>query len=202
MLDAVLAVLVPVVLLAAVALLVWAVDDGARPAWSGFFDAAGDLWLLGHGVDLRIAPAAGAPYAVTLAALGPGLVTLLAGFRAGRRAASTGHPGAALVAAAATVLALDAVLLLVTTGRTAAPDPVQAVLLPAVVLVAGALAGTVHERGRSVGASGAPVAGPAEAVRLGLGAVAVVVTASALLTSLLLALGLPRIVGLYESEQQ
>lgn len=194
MLDAALAVLVPVAVLVVVALLVWAVDAGARPGWSGYYAAAADLWFVGHGADIAFRPAGVAPFTLSVAALGPALVTVLAGLRAGRRAHRTAAPGGAVIVGTATVAALSALLLVTATHPSAAPDPVQAIALPAIVYAGAALLAALLAGGR------VPTAGSvADAVRLGIGAAAVVVAVAALAVGALLVTSLPAVVSLSES---
>jgi hypothetical protein len=61
--------------------ILWGVQYGFGPDWWGFWRAAVDIWLLGHGVDVTITldaavaaatgfPAAAAPFPITVAALG------------------------------------------------------------------------------------------------------------------------------------
>ena len=83
------------------ATVLWAAQFGFAPDWVGFWRAAVDIWLIGHGVDVTfvldeataaaIGTPAGAVVLVTIAALGFALLTLLLGVRAGGRIAETGH---------------------------------------------------------------------------------------------------------------
>lgn len=187
--------LLPVAALVVVALLVWAVDAGARPGWTGYYAAAADLWFVGHGADIAFRPAGVAPFAVTVAALGPALATALAGLRAGRRAQGTVAPGGALVTGTATVAALDVLLLLTASRPIAALDPVQAIALPALVYGAAALLGALLAGGTVLPPG--PVL--ADALRVGLGAVAAVTAAAALAVTALLIVSLPAVVSLSES---
>ncbi|WP_375401259.1 DUF6350 family protein [uncultured Amnibacterium sp.] len=193
-LDAALTLLVPVAVLVVVALLVWAVDAGARPGWTGYYSAAADLWFVGHGVDIAFRPPGVAPFTVTIAALGPALVTVLAGLRAGRRARRTVAPGGVVLVGTATVASLAALLLLTASRPIAAPDPVQAIALPAILYAAAALPGALLGRGAL-----RPEGALADAVRLGLGAATAVVAAAALAVAVLLIGSLPAVVSLFES---
>ncbi len=172
------------------ALVAWA-GLGATGAWTPYLAAAGDVWFLGHGVDVTV-PAA-APFTMTVALLGPALVTVLAGMRAGRRAAATALPGPAVAAGVAVAVVASVLLLLLCHRRSAGPDSVQAVLLPAAVYLAGLLAGLLPGRGS---ARQGPLAAGA---RAGAGAVALTLAAGAVAVAVLLALHLPAVVGLYES---
>ena len=172
------------------ALVAWA-GLGATGGWAPYLAAAGDVWFLGHGVDVTV-PAA-VPFPVTVTLLGPALVTVLAGMRAGRRAGATALPGPAAAVGVAVVLAASVLLLLLCHGRGAGPDVVQAVLLPAAVYLVALLAGLLPARGS---ARRGPLAA---GLRAGAGAVALTLAAGAVAVAVLLALHLPAVVGLYES---
>ncbi|MCU1474740.1 DUF6350 family protein, partial [Amnibacterium sp.] len=189
-LDAAVAVALPVGVLVVAALVAWA-GLGATGGWRPYLSAAADVWFLGHGVDV-VVPAA-TPFPVTIALLGPALVTALAGVRAGRRAGATALPGAAVAAGVVVVLIASMLLVLLTRSRTAGPDVVQAVLLPAAVYLAALLAGLLP--GHRPARGGPVVAG----LRAGTGAAAIVLAAAAVAVVVLLAVHLPTVVGLYES---
>lgn len=193
-LDAALAVLVPVAVLVVVALLVWAVDAGARPGWTGYYSAAADLWFVGHGADIAFRTPGVASFTITVAALGPALVTVLAGLRAGRRAHRTAAPGGVVIVGTVTVAALSALLLVTSTRPVAAVEPVQALALPALAYGAAALLGVLLARGPVL-----PAGALADAVRLGIGSVAVVLAVAALAVGVLLIGSLPAVVSLFES---
>jgi hypothetical protein len=176
--------------LAVAALVAWA-GLGAAGAWIPYLAAAADVWFLGHGVDV-VVPAATA-FPVTIALLGPALVTALAGVRAGRRAGATALPVAAIGAGTVVVVVASVLLVLLTRSRTAGPDVVQAVLLPAAVYLAALLVGLLP--GRRPARRGPVVAG----LRAGTGAAALVLAAGALAVAALLAVHLPAVVGLSES---
>ena len=83
------------------ATILWAAHFGFGPDWAGFWRAAVDVWLIGHGADVTfvldeatasaIAAPAGTRVLVSIAALGFAMLTLLLGVRAGGRIAETGH---------------------------------------------------------------------------------------------------------------
>ncbi|PYY37603.1 hypothetical protein DEJ16_04455 [Curtobacterium sp. MCJR17_055] len=122
--------------------LLWAFEYGLQVDWSVFWTAAGNVWLVGHGVDVTFTlgsaaaeatglPGASAPIVVTLAALGFAVVTAWLGGRAGRRFAETEHRVTGVLVGTAAVAALG--LLVALTATTSATHPViwQAVVLPA-----------------------------------------------------------------------
>ena len=172
------------------ALVAWA-GLGATGAWTPYLAAAGDVWFLGHGVDVTVPGAT--PFPVTVALLGPALVTVLAGVRAGRRAGATALPGPAAAVGVAVVVVASALLLLLCHGRTGGPDVVQAVLLPAAVYLLALLAGLLP--GRRPARRGPVAAG----LRAGTGAAALALAAGAVAVAVLLGVHLPAVVGLYES---
>jgi hypothetical protein len=176
--DGLLGVALPFAVLASLAVLAWA-GLGRPEAWTPYVSAAADVWLIGHGVDVRFA-VAGAPFTVTAAALGPALITALAAVRAGRRAVATGSPGVAWAAQLVATVVTSAVLLRIGTSAAASPTAWQAVLLPLAVVALGSLAGL---RSARAGASPLPAG-----VRAGLIAVLLLVAAAGVaLTALLLA---------------
>jgi len=80
----------------------WAVQYGFGPDWSGFWRLSADAWLLGHGDDIRVTldaatvkssglAGAGTPFVLSIAVLGFALITALLGRRAGHRIAETEH---------------------------------------------------------------------------------------------------------------
>lgn len=122
--------------------LLWAFEYGLQVDWDVFWTAAGNVWLIGHGVDVTFSlgaaaaeatglSGASAPIVVTLAALGFAVVTAWLGGRAGRRLAETEHRVTGVLVGTASVAALG--LLVALTSTTAATHPAvwQAVVLPA-----------------------------------------------------------------------
>jgi hypothetical protein len=196
-LDAALAVAVPLGVLAAVALLDWAAAPAPRPGWSLFAAAAGTVWLIGHGVDVRFAvPGIAAPFWVTVAALGPALVTLLAAIRSGRRLAGTAAPGLGLAAGVLATAAAGGVLAALVTRPEASPSLLQSALLPALVQAVGLAIGLGAHAARPLAGAGTALRA---GLRLGAGSVAALLAVSALTVTALLLLSLPSVVGLAES---
>ena len=187
--DGLLAVALPFAVLAALAVLAWA-GLGRAEGWTPYASAAADVWLLGHGVDVRFAAPGGA-FTVTAAALGPALVTALCAVRAGRRAAATGAPALAWAAQLVAVLAASAVLVRVGTSTIAAPVVWQGLLLP---LLLAAVASLVGLRSTRAGVRPLP-----DGVRAGLIALLLLVAAAAVLLTLLLLARFADVVALDES---
>jgi hypothetical protein len=187
--DGVLGVALPFAVLVSLAVLAWA-GLGRAEAWSPYVSAAADAWLIGHGVDIRFA-VQGSPFSVTVAALGPALVTLLCAVRAGRRAVATETPITAWIAGLVTTALASIALLRVGTSAVAAPVAWQAVALPLVVVVIGSLIGM-----RSARPDGSPL--PA-GVRTGAAAVLLLLAAAAVAVTVLLLLRFADVIALDES---
>jgi len=183
-------VAIPVGILVLAALVAWA-GLGATASWRAVVGAAADVWFLGHGVDVVVP--ADQPFALTVTFLGPALVTVLTGVRAGRRAGATAVPALALAAGVAVVVLVSVLLLLLARADGAGPAPVQAVLLPAAVYGVALLVGLLP--GRRPALRGPLVAG----LRGGTGAALVVLAGGAVGVVAALAVHLTAVVGLYES---
>ena len=136
----------------------WAFQYGLQIDWIVFWRVAGDLWLLGSGVDIRMTLApdiaaslgfagAGDPFAVTIAPLGFALLTVLLGVRAGRRIGETPHRLLGVVTALATFALLALALTISVVVEAARPSIWQGALLPTLVFALGIIIGA--ELGRS-----------------------------------------------------
>ncbi len=219
--EALLVVAIGVAIPLLVATLLWAIQFGFAPDWAGFWRAAVDVWLIGHGVDVRftldeltavtIGAPAGTVVAVTIAALGFALLTLLLGVRAGARVSETGHR---LLGAVTAVVVFGVLALLLTLSAVhvaARPSIWQGALLPPIVFGAGLLLGMLRTdaarglalRGR-VGewlSSWDPRAraGAAAALRAGTASVAIVLLASAIAAAAVLVAGYAQAIRMYEA---
>ncbi|QTX03912.1 DUF6350 family protein [Agromyces archimandritae] len=136
--------------------LLWAFDFHTAAPFGAFWEASGNVWLLGHGVDVGIrfaadfaasfgVPGAAEPFTITIALLGFALITLLAGRRIGARAAAAGHPLAGLAAAVVVFAAAGSVVTATSGSAIARPVVWQGVLLPALVIAAGVAIGACAE---------------------------------------------------------
>lgn len=188
----------PLGVLAAVALLDWAASPAPRPGWSLFAAAAGTAWLIGHGVDVRVLlPGSGAPVAITVAALGPALVTLLAAVRSGRRLAGSLAPRLGFAAGVLTTAAAGGGLAALVARPAATPSLLQAAVLPALVYAAGLALGLgTRTPPRSLAGAGTALRA---GLRLGAGAAVALLGVAAVTVTALLLLALPSVVGLAES---
>ncbi|WIB63983.1 DUF6350 family protein [Curtobacterium sp. MCBD17_040] len=204
--------------------LLWGIEYGLQVPWLAFWRAAGSVWLIGHGVDVTFvldaatAKATGlsgadAPIVLTIAALGFAVITAWLGARAGRRLAETEHRVTGSIAGIVVVAALALAVALSTVSVAARPSIWQSVLLPTLWYAVPLLvAAEVARRRRGADPDPATAAvldavdripGPWRSVtdvalRGGLGVVAVLVTAAALLVALLVLGSYAQVITLYE----
>ena len=137
----------------------WAFQYGLQLDWTVFWRASVDVWILGHGGDVLLTldpvtaivvgfDGAGAPFVISIAALGFAAVTLALGARAGRRIAETPYSrlGAGVALVTFALLALGATLSAV--HRFARPSIWQGALLPTLVFGLGLAIGIAVTRRR------------------------------------------------------
>jgi hypothetical protein len=166
-------VLVPLTIL-------WAAQYHLAIDWFIFWRAAGDIWLVGHGVNLTVAldsvtaatlglPGATVPFQITIAALGFALFTAVFGVRTGLRASETAYRPTGVVTALVVFGVLSAVVTVTSGSASVRPSLWQGILLPPFVygigIAIGIGAGLVRrERMRRVAATEtAPVPRPGRA---------------------------------------
>ena len=199
----------------------WGVQFGFALDWSAFWRASADIWLLGHGVDVRMTldplvatglglAGADAAFPVTIAVLGFSVLTLLLGVRAGRRVSETRYRLIGELAAVGTFAVLSTLVTLSALYPYARPSIVQGIVLPTLVFGVGVLVGalrTARVAGDDSGSSlkdwiddwHPEVRSAVElALRGGAAAVAVVLGAGALAVAGLIAANYATIVSLYE----
>jgi hypothetical protein len=122
--------------------LLWGFEYGLQIDWDVFWKATGNIWLVGHGVDVSfllgsaVAKSSGVsgatdPIHVTLAALGFAVVTAWLAGRAGRRFAETEHRTTGLLVGTVVVAGLGLAVALSSRSAAAHPTVWQAVVLPA-----------------------------------------------------------------------
>lgn len=135
----------------------WAFQYGLQVDWAVFWRAAVDIWLLGNGVDLTMTldPAtatavgfadAGAPFVVSIAALGFAMLTVLLGVRAGRRIAETPYARLGAVTAVVVFAALSFGVTVSALHEFAMPSLWQGTVFPTLVFGFGLLVGGLMER--------------------------------------------------------
>ena len=151
----------------AVLTLMWALQFEFQLDWILFWRAAVDVWLIGHGVDVRFAldPVAGAalglaiePFRVTLALLGGAVLTAGAGVVLGGRLREQPHRGMGASIAVAGVVLFSTTATASAAHPAAQPDAVQGSVFPAAVFALGLLVGMLLAEARparTVGATGA-----------------------------------------------
>ncbi|WP_157157118.1 MULTISPECIES: DUF6350 family protein [unclassified Diaminobutyricimonas] len=192
--------------------------------WTAFWRGAADIWLVGHGTDLTLqlhpdlAIALGvpdaAPFVISIAALGLGMITLLLAIRTGRRVASTRYRMLGESVALGTFAALALGVTLSADYPYASPSLWQGILLPTLVFGIGLLIGSTRERLRNPlpdhGSSlrdwisdwPAPLRTcVAAALRGGAGAAIAVIAVAAVVTGIALIAGYAQVIHLYESVQ-
>ncbi len=198
----------------------WAAQYGFQIDWIDFWRAAVIIWMLGHGVTVTLQLDAetalaldvvgvGDPIVVTLALSGFALVTALAGVALGRRLREQPHRILGELVAIGGVTVLSALVMLSAAHPAALPSRWQAVLFPALVYGLGVAIGSIgatnpaRVRLRQLVADGPQplTAAAGAALRAGLGTVATVIAAAAVLTTVALVLGYGQIIALYESVQ-
>jgi hypothetical protein len=220
--EAVLVIAIGVGVALAPLTVMWAVHYGFSLDWLVFWRAAVDIWLLGHGVDLRLVldpvtaaslgtSGADQPVTLTIAALGFALVTVLSAVRAGRRIAESPHRHTGELSAVLTFALLSFVLTLSAGYPLAQPSVWQGALLPTAVFAGGMLLGSTRERLRrprdDTGSSlrdwiedwvPAARAIAATALRGGAAAASFVLLVSAIAVAALIVLSYAEIITLYE----
>lgn len=191
----------------------WGAQYGFGGDWAVFWRVSADAWLIGHGVDVTVVPDADAaavlgfpdavaPFTITIAALGFGLLTLLLAVRAGRRIAEAEHLVVGSIASLLVFAAASGVIGMTAAHESARPSLWQAVALPTAVFAVGLGIGALRERGRRLrlpqrlDERAAAVLGAA--LRGGAAAAAMVMLASALVLTAAIMLGYGRIIGLYQ----
>ena len=202
--------------------ILWGVQFGFGLDWAVFWRASVDIWLLGHGADVRLqidptlASALGVSsgdtrFVVTIAILGFALLTLLLGIRAGRRVSETRFRLLGELVAVGTfgVLSLGATLSAL--HEFARPSIWQGALLPTAVFGIGVLIGSLRTRRPEGDDDGSSIkdwindwspqarAAVGAALRGGSAAVAGLLAAASVALAALLLINYARIISLYES---
>lgn len=141
--------------------LLWALQYGLTLDWIVFWRAAVDIWLLGHGVDVRFTldplvaassgfPGAATPFVITIAPLAFALITALLGVRAGRRIGETPHRHLGRFAGLAVFALLSLGVAFTALSVDARPSLVQSALMPPLLFGVGMFLGALRVR-RSLG---------------------------------------------------
>lgn len=198
--------------------LMWAFDDGFSTDLSMSWAAAVDIWMLGHGVPLSfVLPAELADalalgslsreFTVDVALLGIGLLTVLWGYRIGKRESTAAYPLLVWSLAVGTLAGLSLVLVTFLPEQVVTLGTLDAVVRPVLFLAAGlALASWVGPQaaGRSALERIAPesVASILRAgVAAGVGSVVAVVGVASLTVAVLLVVSFSRVIGIFGALQ-
>jgi hypothetical protein len=219
-LEALLLVAIGIAIPLSILTVMWAAQFGFQIDWVVFWRAAVIIWMLGHGVAVTLQLDAetvlaldvvgvGDPIVVTLALSGFALVTALAGVALGRRLREQPHRILGELVAIGGVTVLSGLVMLSAAHPAALPSRWQAVLFPALVYGLGVAIGSIgatnpaRVRLRQLIADGPQplTAAAGAALRAGLGTIATVMAAAALLTTVALVLGYGQVIALYESVQ-
>jgi len=131
--------------------------DNGLP-WDVYYRASADIWLLGHGVDMKVTldaalaasigvTGADVPFEVSIAPLAFALITSLLGVRLGRRAMEAGTAFAGLSTAIITFTVGAVFVALSATHPSVSPSPWQSVTFPSAIFALGVMLGARGARG-------------------------------------------------------
>jgi hypothetical protein len=202
--------------------IMWAVQFGFATDWTVFWRAAADSWLLGHGVDLRVAlddelarglavAEADRVFEVTIAPLGIAILTVVLAMRTGARIGATRFRELGAGIAVLVVLVLSWLVGASAVDEAARPSIGQSIVLPTLVFALGlgiGLLRTPRADGDETGSSirdwiadwpGTVRAGVAASLRGGAAAATIVIGISAVLVAVLLVVNYATVIALYES---
>jgi len=199
----------------------WGVQYGFATDWAVFWRTSVDVWLLGHGVDVRMTlepevaaglglEGADASFPVTIAVLGFALLTLLLGVRAGRRVSETRFRLVGEISAVGTFAVIATLATLSALSPFARPSIVQGILLPTLVFGGGILIGSLRTARAAGDDSGSSIRDWVDdwhpsvrsvvgvALRGGAAAATAVVAVAALAVAVLITANYATLVSLYE----
>ena len=198
--------------------LVWAIDDRFGTDLLLYWRASADIWLLGHGVPIQfsldevLAASLGltegqSSFVVSLAPLGPAILTFWWGFRMGRRELVIDHPVMVWFVAIATHTLLSWGLHASATHPMASTDLADALIRPTLFLAAGLVIAqwtTEWSVGRKVLTEVLPV-GAWQVVRAGAtagtAAVVIVMGLAGITLAGMLVVNYAEVISLYEALQ-
>jgi hypothetical protein len=198
--------------------LIWAFDDGFSTDLLFSWVASLDIWLLGHGVPLAFSlPAELADslalgslsreFTVDVALLGIGLLSVLWGYRMGRRESTERYPVLVWTLAVATMVGVTFLLVFFAPAQVVQIQLMDALVRPALFLAAG-LAIATWVGPESTGQEAMRKTVPAGALGVvragfaaGLGSVFAVLSVSAVLVAIILVGSFSTVISLYEALQ-
>lgn len=198
--------------------LIWAFDDGFSTDLLMSWAAAVDIWMLGHGVplsfvvptDLADALSLGAlsrEFTVDVALLGIGLLTVLWGYRIGKRESTAAYPFLVWSLAVGTLAGLSFLLVSFLPEQVVSMATLDATVRPVLFLAAGlALASWVGPQ--AAGKAALKRIAPESVGSLvragfaaGVGSVVAVIGISAVTVAVLLVVSFSRVISIFEALQ-
>ncbi|MDH6238801.1 DUF6350 family protein [Aurantimicrobium minutum] len=207
--------------------LMWAVQFDSGVSWDVFYRASADIWLVGHGVDLKMTldpvlaaavnlPGGDKPFLISIAPLSFSLLTILLGVRLGRKSFESGARFVGPLSAVATFGFFTILIALSAVHVNATPVMWMAVSFPTAIFALGVFIGARGEVGHSggraervqqkvvgwaTGLSSQVKAVLSASLRGGLITAALVIGASAVALSILIIANFASILGIYEGVQ-
>lgn len=207
--------------------LMWAVQFDSGVSWDVFYRASADIWLVGHGVDLKMTldpvlaaavnlPGGDKPFLISIAPLSFSLLTILLGVRLGRKSFESGARFVGPLSAVATFGFFTILIALSAVHVNATPVMWMAVSFPTAIFALGVFIGARGEVGHSggraervqqkvvgwaTGLSSQVKAVLSASLRGGLITAALVIGASAVALSVLIIANFASILGIYEGLQ-
>ena len=207
--------------------LMWAVQFDSGVSWDVFYRASADIWLVGHGVDLKMTldpvlaaavnlPGGDKPFLISIAPLSFSLLTILLGVRLGRKSFESGARFVGPLSAVATFGFFTILIALSGVHVNATPVMWMAVSFPTAIFALGVFIGARGEVGHSggraervqqkvvgwaTGLSSQVKAVLSASLRGGLITAALVIGASAVALSILIIANFASILGIYEGLQ-
>lgn len=198
--------------------LIWAFDDGFSTDLLFSWAASLDLWLLGHGVPLAFSlpveladslslGSLSREFIVDVALLGVGLLSLLWGYRIGRRESTIRYPLMVWTLSVATMVGATFLLVFFAPAHVVEIQLIDALVRPSLFLAAGLAIATwvgPDSIGKEVLSKNLPE-GAFAVVRssfvAGLGSVFALLTVSAIAVAIVLVASFSRVISLYEALQ-
>lgn len=195
---------------------VWALDDQFATDLLVYWRASADIWLLGHGVPLSISlppdtaeglglVASQSQFVLSVAPLGPALITLWFGFRMGRRDMVLDFPVVVWLTSLLTLVALSFAIAWSATDDVAGFPLIEAVIAPSVFMASGLIIAswtTKWSPGRLWLEQVMPAAGwqvLSSGVRAGIGAFALLIAVVSVFFAAALFASYATVIGLFES---
>lgn len=195
---------------------VWALDDQFATDLLVYWRASADIWLLGHGVPLTVSlppdtaqglglMASQSDFVLSVAPLGPALLTLWFGFRMGRRDMVLDFPVVVWVTSLLTLVGLSFAIAWSARHDVASFPMVEAVIAPSLFMASGLIIAswtTKWSPGRLWLQQVMPATGwqiISSGVRAGIGTFALLIAAVSVFFAASLVFSYATVIGLFES---